>query len=76
MNFGGNNKRSIKERITEFMYGRNGIDDLYHFLFWIIIIKITYKKVNKMDIKNLLSKMTLKQKLAQILLYTGSYKRR
>lgn len=38
MNFGGNNKRSIKERITEFMYGRNGIDDLYHFLFWIIII--------------------------------------
>lgn len=33
-----NNKRPFKERVAEFMYGRNGIDDLYHFLFWIIII--------------------------------------
>lgn len=38
MNFNGNNRRPIKERIAEFMYGRNGIDDLYHFLFWVIII--------------------------------------
>ena len=32
-----NGKRSIKEKIAEFMYGRNGIDSLYHFLFWVII---------------------------------------
>lgn len=38
MNYNGNNKRPFKERVAEFMYGRNGIDDLYHFLFWIIII--------------------------------------
>ena len=37
MNF-GNNKRSIRDRIADFMYGRNGVDDFYHFLFWIIII--------------------------------------
>ena len=28
----------ILQKLREFMYGRNGIDALYHFLFWIIII--------------------------------------
>lgn len=36
MNFNG--KRPLRERIEAFMSGRNGIDNLYHFLFWIIII--------------------------------------
>lgn len=36
MNYNG--KRPIRERIAEFMCGRNGIDSLYHFLFWTIII--------------------------------------
>ena len=36
MNF-GNNKRSMRDRIADFMYGRNGVDDFYHFLFWIVI---------------------------------------
>ncbi len=38
MNFNGNNKRPLRDRIADFMYGRNGIDDFYRFLFWIIII--------------------------------------
>lgn len=38
MNSNGNGKRSLRERFAEFMYGRNGIDAFYHFLFWIIII--------------------------------------
>lgn len=38
MNSNGNGRRSLRERFAEFMYGRNGIDALYHFLFWIIII--------------------------------------
>ena len=38
MNYNDKNKRPLRDRIAEFMYGRNGIDDLYHFLFWIIII--------------------------------------
>ena len=36
-----NNKNSNKpfsERVAEFMYGRNGVDEFYRFLFWIIII--------------------------------------
>ena len=35
MNFNG--RRPSRERIAEFMYGRNGIDNFYHFLFWTII---------------------------------------
>ena len=39
MNYNGNNsKRPIRERIAEFMYGRNGIDNFHHFLFWVIMI--------------------------------------
>ncbi len=37
MNFNGNGKRPLRERFAEFMYGRNGIDNLYHFLFWSVI---------------------------------------
>lgn len=37
MNSNGNGRRSFRERFAEFMYGRNGIDALYHFLFWTII---------------------------------------
>lgn len=35
-NFGGR-KPSLRERLASFMYGRNGIDQLYHFLFWTIV---------------------------------------
>ena len=28
----------MRMRFGRFMYGRNGVDDFYHFLFWIIII--------------------------------------
>lgn len=38
MNYNGNGKRTLRERIAEFMCGRNGIDSLYHFIFWIIIL--------------------------------------
>ena len=38
MNSNGNGKRPLRERFSEFMYGRNGIDAFYHFLFWTIII--------------------------------------
>ena len=39
VNYNGNNsKRPIRERIAEFMYGRNGIDNFHHFLFWVIMI--------------------------------------
>ena len=39
MNYNGNNsKRPIRERITDFMYGRNGIDSFHRFLFWAITI--------------------------------------
>ncbi len=29
--------RRAREKFTSFMYGRNGIDQLYHFLFWTIV---------------------------------------
>ena len=38
MNYNGNGKRPFRERIAEFMCGRNGIDSLYHFLFLVIIL--------------------------------------
>jgi hypothetical protein len=38
VNYNDKNKRPLRDRIADFMYGRNGIDNLYHFLFWIIII--------------------------------------
>jgi hypothetical protein len=38
MNSNGNRKRTLRERFTEFMYGRNGIDAFYYFLLWTIII--------------------------------------
>lgn len=38
MNTNGGRKPSWRERLAAFMYGRNGIDQLYHFLFWTIII--------------------------------------
>jgi hypothetical protein len=38
MNSNGNGKRTLRERFTEFMYGRNGIDAFYYFLLWTIII--------------------------------------
>lgn len=39
MNFNSNNsKRPVRERIAEFMYGRNGIDNFHRFLFWVIMI--------------------------------------
>lgn len=36
-NYGGR-KPSWRERFASFMSGRNGVDQLYHFLFWVIII--------------------------------------
>lgn len=33
-----NYKKPLRERIADFMYGRNGIDNLYHFNLWVIII--------------------------------------
>lgn len=35
-NFGGR-RPGWRERLAGFMYGRNGIDQLYHFLFWTIV---------------------------------------